>query len=586
MKILLRLLSYVHVYTPHMVAGLFFSFIMAICTVYPAWIMKSVVNDVLVNRDLRMLHVIAISLVVVLGIKGIFNFLQSYIMNWIAQSILMKIRSESFDQLLQLTMSYYEKQRTGQIMSRITSDVLVLQNMLGTLTGIMGDVIAFFSFCVYIFFLHWKLALISVVIIPFIGALISKFSRKMKKVGLKMQTRIGDLATVLQEFITGVKVVKSFTLEPFMKERFEKANMENFKETMRGNRINSATSPIIEFINTIGLSIIFWYGGYEVIHGRLDAGQLISFLTALVGLFTPIKNISKFSNIVSQSIGAGERVYEIIDAPVEIKERPDPVELNECQGHVTFENVSFSYKEGEPVLNNISLSVQPGEVVALVGPSGSGKTTIVNLIARFYDVQSGVIKVDGCDIRDFSLASLRRNIGLVPQETLLFSGSVAENLRLGRLDASDEEVVEAARLANAATFIQAMPDGFDSHIGERGVNLSGGQGQRIALARAFLKDPPILILDEATSALDSETENLVKEALNCLMKDRTTFIIAHRLSTIMNANKIVVLQKGNIVELGTHAQLLEQKGLYFNLYHAQFQNQSNGTPEVAHAHAV
>jgi len=573
MKTLKRLLGYFRPYIWHLVIGIIFSFIQAICTIYPAWIMRSVVNDVLVNRNLQMLHYIAWSLIAVMGVKGIANFIQTYLMTRTSQDILRKMRSSCFEHLIKLSLTYFEKNRTGQIMSRITSDVLVLQNLLSSSTGLVGDVIAFIAFCSYIFYLHWKLAVISIIIIPFIGALINKFSRKMKKIGTRMQSRIGDLATVLQETVTGVKVVKSFTLEKFVKARFEKANGDNFQETMKGNRINAATSPIIEFINTVGLSIIFWYGGFEVIQGKLDAGQLISFMTALVGLFTPIKNLSKLSNVISQSVGAAERVFEILDAPIEIQERPAAITMKDCRGRVEFDKVSFSYTPQKPVLNNVSLIVEPGEVVALVGPSGAGKTTFVNLLPRFFDIQEGSIRVDGCDVRDLTLNSLRHHIGLVPQEVLLFSGTIADNIRLGRLDASDSEVEAAAQLANAHSFILAQPQGYKTELGERGVNLSGGQGQRLALARAFLKDPRILILDEATSALDSETENLIKESLARLMRDRTTFIIAHRLSTVVNAHKIVVLQSGIIVEWGTHPNLLEKRGVYAHLYNSQYSSQ-------------
>ena len=328
--------------------------------------------------------------------------------------------------------------------------------------------IAFIGFCAYIFYLHWKLALISIVIIPFIGALINKFSRKMKKIGSKMQSRIGDISTILQEFITGVKVIKSFTLEEFVKDKFENANGANFKETMRGGRINAATTPVIEFINTCGLAIIFWYGGYEVIQGNLNAGQLISFLVALVGLFTPIKNLSKMSNTISQSVGAGERVFEIIDAPLEIEESSEAISLEECRGKVEFEDVIFSYKDNEPVLNGVTLEVKPGEVIALVGPSGGGKTTFVNLIPRFFDVAKGAVRIDGKDVKDLTFNSLRKYIGMVPQETLLFSGTIEENIRFGRLDATKEEIVEAAKFANADKFILSQPNGYENYAWRKG----------------------------------------------------------------------------------------------------------------------
>lgn len=568
-----RILSYFGDYKAALIFGTLCSAIVAVCTIFPAWIMKSVVNDVLVDRNVSVLHWIAMALVVVMFLKGVADFIRGYLMHYVAQSILRTIRTSCLDRLLRLSLSYYEKQRTGQLMSRVTADVLILQNLLSSFTSLIGDFIAFFGFCAYIFYLHWKLAVISIVIIPFIGALINKFSRKMKKIGSRMQSRIGDISTVLQEFITGVKVVKSFTLEEFVKDRFEQANGANFSETMRGGRINAATTPIIEFINTCGLAIIFWYGGYEVIRGNLDAGQLISFLTALVGLFTPIKNLSKMSNVISQSVGAGERVFEIIDAPVDVEEPADAINLPSCHGEVEFSDVYFAYNQNEPVLRNINVKVLPGEVVALVGPSGAGKTTFINLIPRFFDVSSGAVKIDGIDVRTLSFASMRQFIAMVPQETLLFSGTIEENIRFGKLDATHEEIVEAAKLANAHDFIIAQPDGYETALGERGVNLSGGQGQRIALSRAFLKDPGILILDEATSALDSETENLIKESLRRLMSNRTTFMIAHRLSTIVNADKILVLQCGEIVEFGSHTELLGQQGLYSQLYRSQFSEQ-------------
>lgn len=443
MKTFLRILSYFRDYKLYLVIGMLGSAIVAVCTIFPAWVMKSVVNDVLVKRDIQTLHWIAIALIVVMFVKGIAQFLQGYLMQHVSQSILRSIRTSCFERLLCLSLSFYEKQRTGQLMSKVTADVLILQNLLTSFTSLIGDMIAFLGFCIYIFYLHWKLAVISIVIIPFIGALINKFSRKMKKIGSRMQSRIGDISTVLQEFITGVKVVKSFTLEDFVKERFEGANGANFKETMRGGRINAATTPVIEFINTCGLAIIFWYGGYEVIHGNLDAGQLISFLTALVGLFVPIKNLSKMSNVISQSVGAGERVFEILDAPVDVKEKIEALELEDCRGEVCFEQVVFAYNENEPVLNQVSIKVLPGEVIALVGPSGAGKTTFVNLIPRFFDVKDGAVKIDGNDIRDLKLSSLRKFIGLVPQETLLFSGTIEDNIRFGRLEATREEIGRA-----------------------------------------------------------------------------------------------------------------------------------------------
>lgn len=575
MKTFWRLMAAYQPYSGWLLVSVGLNFIVAMTTIYPAWIMKSVVNDVLLesqkDQSTNMLHIIAVSLVIVMAVKGVANFSQCYLMTWVSQRILTQLRTDCFKHLQCLPLNYFETQRTGQLMSRITADVQMLRHMLNSTTTILGDFIAFLGFTSYIVWLHWRLALVSLVIIPFIGALINKLSRKMKKVGVRVQDRVGDIATVLQEFITGIKVVKSFTLEKVQQERFEVANQGNFKETMKGATLDAATTPVIEFINTLGLAIIFWYGGYEVIHGRLNAGELISFLVALVGLFTPIKNLSKVSNVISQSLGAADRVYEILDAPITIRSRENATELTKCAGKVEFDHVSFAYNPGETVLKEIRLIVEPGEVVALVGPSGSGKSTFVNLIPRFYDVCTGVVRLDGLDVRDITLRSLRQHIGVVPQETVLFAGTIAENIRFGRLDADDAAVKHAAELANAAGFIEALPDKYNTMLGERGVNLSGGQRQRLALARAFLKDPRVLILDEATSALDSESENLIRDSLAQLMMNRTTFIIAHRLSTVINADKIIVLTDGAIVEWGTHAGLLNQKGIYANIFTAQFE---------------
>jgi len=584
MHVIKRILGLCRDYKMHFVIGMFCSAIAAVCTIYPAYIMKSIVNDVLVSKDLVVLNWIALSVIIVMLVKGIASFLSSYIMVYVAQTVLKNIRSMCFDKLSKLSLTFYEKQRTGELMSRITSDVAVLQNLVNDFIKFISDMIQLVGFCSYIFYLHWKLAFLSIIIIPVIGFIISRFSKKMKMIGAKTQGRIGDIATVLQEFITGIKVIKSFTLEKLLRERFENANGASFKEIMRGSRINASTTPVIEFINSCGLALIFWYGGREVVAGTLDAGQVVSFLTALVGLFTPIRDLSRMSNSISMAIGAGERVFEILDAEIDIKEKEEPIILESCSGAVDFKNVSFCYdvkridngiiREQLDVLKNIDFSIKPGEIIALVGPSGSGKSTFVNLIPRFFDVKGGSIEIDGKDVRDLSFSSMRKHIAMVPQDTLLFSGTIGENIRLGRLNATNEEIVEAAKLANAHNFILNQPNGYDTVLGERGVNLSGGQAQRIALARAFLKDPAILILDEATSALDSETENLIKESLSLLMKNRTTFMIAHRLSTVVNADKILVLNDCKIAEVGKHQELLDKQGLYAQLYRSQYGEQT------------
>ncbi len=568
-----RLLRYCIPYKWYFVAIFLCSLVVAAGEIFPAWIVKDVVNEVLLEGNATMIGVISALIVFALFMKGLGSFAEHYLLLKVSQRIVKTIRAQAFEKISLLSLSYYEKQQTGQIMSKITSDVGVLQNLVSQLTTITGDTISLMGFLIYIFYIHWKLALICVVIIPVIGLFMNNFARKMKRIGASMQDKIGNIATTLQEFITGVKVVKSFTLEEYFADRFEEANEGNYRETMRGGKITAAINPIIEFVNACSLAVIFAYGGSEVIKGNINPGQLISFLVALTGLFHPIRKLSRISNVIAQSVGAGERVFELLDTPSLIQESPDAKKLENCKGKVEYKNVVFRYEEDtDLVLNKVSIRVEPGEIIALVGPSGSGKTTFVNLLPRFYDVTSGGIFIDGKNIKDLTLNSLRSSIGVVPQDTFLFSGTIEENIRLGRLDATFEEIVQAAKMANADTFIREQPNGYETLLGERGVNLSGGQGQRIALARAFLKDPPILILDEATSALDSETENLIKDSLKLLMKGRTTFMIAHRLSTVVGADKIIVLDKGRMVEVGKHEDLIALKGAYYNLYYSQYKS--------------
>ena len=579
------------------IIGMVCSAIAAACTIWPAYIMKDIVNKVFIAardnpsvENTNLINWLAWSVVVVMLIKGVASFFAQYSMAYLGQKVLKDIRSECFDKLSRLSLSFYETQRTGDLMSRVTSDVSVLQTIVNDAIRFVSDAVQLVGFCGYIFYLHWKLAIMSIIIAPVIGVTIKKFGKKMKSIGTSTQGKIGEVSTVLQEFVTGIKVIKSFTLEALFKNRFENSNGASFKEIMRGNKISCATTPVIEFVNSCGMALIFWYGGREVAAGRIDPGQIVSFLVALVGLFTPIRDLSRMSNSLALACGAGERVFEIIDKEEEIKEIEKPVVLDKCKGSVEFENVTFYYdvlrmksvydEAGEVkkiesdekihVLDNVNISVKPGEVIALVGPSGAGKSTFVNLIPRFFDVKGGSIKIDGVDVKNMGFVNMRSFIAMVPQETMLFSGTIEENIKFGKLEATHEEVVESAKKANAHNFIMEQPNGYDTVLGERGINLSGGQAQRVALARAFLKDPAILILDEATSALDSETEQLIKDSLSRLMKGRTTFMIAHRLSTVVDADRIVVINGGKIAEEGKHADLLKLNGIYAQLYKSQY----------------
>ena len=564
-----RILSYCKEHFWMLIVSLICSGVAALCTVYPAYVVKDLVNEVLVNGKEEYIIGISVGVITVMFIKGVFSFSSMYLMQYASQRMLLKIRSDCFDKLLKLPLSFFETQQTGHLMSRVTNDVSVLQMLVHNFVRFIRDVVEVVGLTVYIFWLNWRLSLLSMIIIPLIMIMIQAFGRKMKKLGTRMQEKVGDINTSLHEFITGVKVVKSFTLEEYMLDKYESSNEASFKVTMKGHRINCAVTPIIEFFNAISLVIIFWFGSKGVIAGKLDAGLIVSFIAALTSLYKPGRNLAEIYNTTAQALGAADRVFELIDTPVDLKEPENPVEFTSCKGEVDFKNVTFSYKPEETILHNINLTVAPGEIVALVGPSGAGKSTFVNLIPRFFDTTDGEVCIDGINVRNINGKDLRKFIGMVPQDTYLFAGTIEDNIKFGKLDATHDEIIEAAKLANADKFITELPDSYNTVLGERGVNLSGGQAQRIALARAFLKNPKILILDEATSALDSETESLIQEALDLLMKDRTTFMIAHRLSTVVNADRILVLEKGNIVECGKHEELLEKKGLYYQLYNAQ-----------------
>ena len=398
------------------------------------------------------------------------------------------------------------------------------------------------------------------------------FGKKIRKTGGRIQECTADITSVLQESVASARVIKSFVREDYEVDRFDVENKANFRANMKNAQLMATLTPVVELVAAIGVTMIIWYGGNNVINGTITAGSLVAFLTYAVNISNPIKRLTRVIGNIQKALAAAQRVFMIIDMPEEIAESRDAKQLPEVSGKVEFQNVSFAYNDKGNVITDLSFSVKPGEVIAIVGPSGAGKSTIANLLPRFYDVNKGDIKIDGHSVREVTLDSLREQVGIVPQETMLFNGSVYNNILYGRLDATKEEIEAAAKAANAHDFIMQLTDGYETKLGDRGVNLSGGQRQRIAIARAILKNPRILILDEATSALDTESERVVQEALDRLMVGRTSFVIAHRLSTVKNADKILVLEKGNLVESGTHDELLALDGLYAHLYKIQYSN--------------
>ena len=543
----------------------------AAANLYVPWIIKDMVDKVLMDKDMMLLNLIAGGIVVVFLFRGIFYYGQSYLVSYIAQRVIIDVRELLYIKFQKLQLSYYEKKQTGTIMSYITNDVAALQAALvDSLIEMVTELSILIGSLIMMFYLDWKLSIVTLVVVPVIGQAMKVFGRKLKMSGALIQERTAEITSLLQESISGVRVVKSFAREDYEIKRFQNQNDLNFRANMKSVQLSSLLTPTVEFLAAVIVAVILWFGGYQVVNGALTAGALVAFLTYAVNLANPVKRISRVYGTINKAMAAAERVFNVLDTQEILKDKPGAVELPKISGTVKFDHVSFGYKEGVNVLHDLTLEAKPGQVIAFVGPSGAGKSTIANLIPRFYDVTFGSIKIDNIDIRDVKIKSLREQIGVVPQETMLFSGSVKDNIRYGRLDATDEEIIEAAKAANAHNFIMNLSDGYETKIGERGITLSGGQRQRIAIARAILKNPRILILDEATSALDTESEEIVQEALDKLMIGRTSFVIAHRLSTIIHADKIIVLENGRVCESGTHQQLMQTGGLYSHLYNIQF----------------
>ncbi|WP_236891371.1 ABC transporter ATP-binding protein [Desulfoluna limicola] len=535
-----------------------------------AFLIKNILDDIFIAQNGMMLKFVTIVVLGVSLVRGVAILAKEYFMNYVGQSIITSLRNELYGSIQDLSLSFFQKERTGVLMSRITNDVTLIQSMVSTsVTAAIEHVFTIAGLTGVILYRDWKLAVVALVVVPVAFYPIVKLGRRVRKVSTGTQESVGELNTFLHETFAGAKIIKAFGREEYEKQRFFKKSWDLFRFEMKKVKAKALSSPVTDICGGFGIAAVVWYGGHSVIQGNSTTGNFISFLTAVMLLYEPLKKLSKLNNTVQEGMAALDRVFEIIEVEPEIKDREGAVELA-CSAHrVSFENMTFSYGE-DPVLKDICLTAEPGEVIALVGMSGGGKSTFINLIPRFYDVTEGRIAIDGTDIRDVTIASLRSHIAMVTQDAILFNESIRDNIAYGNSDASWEDIVAASKAAYAYKFIMGLPEGFDTRIGELGSRLSGGEKQRLCIARALLKDAPILLLDEATSALDTEAEKVVQDALENLMKGRTTFVIAHRLSTIQHADRILVVSKGEIVEEGRHDVLLAKGGEYARLHAMQF----------------
>lgn len=573
MTLYLRILSYIKPYMHRLLFAMVCTIMAAAGNLYIPWIIKDMIDEVLADKNGTMLNWIAASIIAIFIVRGLFWYGQNYLMSYVGQSVIIDIRAAVFKKLQRLSVSFYDKNKTGTIMSYVTNDVNALQSaMVENTIEMITEGFILIGSVVAMIYLDWRLTLFTVCTFPVVLWFMEFFGKKIRKTGGRIQECTADITSVLQESVASARVIKSFVREDYEVDRFDVENKANFRANMKNAQLMATLTPVVELVAAIGVTMIIWYGGNNVINGTITAGSLVAFLTYAVNISNPIKRLTRVIGNIQKALAAAQRVFMIIDMPEGIAESRDAKQLPEVSGKVEFQNVSFAYNDKGNVITDLSFSVKPGEVIAIVGPSGAGKSTIANLLPRFYDVNKGDIKIDGHSVREVTLDSLREQVGIVPQETMLFNGSVYNNILYGRLDATKEEIEAAAKAANAHDFIMQLTDGYETKLGDRGVNLSGGQRQRIAIARAILKNPRILILDEATSALDTESERVVQEALDRLMVGRTSFVIAHRLSTVKNADKILVLEKGNLVESGTHDELLALDGLYAHLYKIQYRN--------------
>ena len=549
----------------------------------PPW-MTSIATSTFGTDKFALLSFAALAVVVIAIAGALSSYAEKYLTTSVGQWVMHDLRRILYHHIQRLSLSYHDKKRTGDLISTVTSDIASIQDVISNvLLGVVVNVMTLLGMIAVMFYLNWRFTLIALSVAPALALVVYSFTRRIKQASREVRKKEGEVVSILEEVLSSIRVVKAFTREDYEQRRFERQSEESVEMALRARGVKAKLAPIVEVIVAGGTCVVLWYGTRLVLSGQLSSGSLLVFLLYLGKMYKPMRELSKMTDTISKAVVGFERIQEVLDTERLVRNLRGSRNAPPFKGQIEFDHVYFGYEEGNPILKDLSLNIKPGQVAALVGPTGAGKTTIVSLIPRFYDPTAGTVKIDGTDVRQFKIKSMRQQISFVLQESLLFRATIRQNIAYGRPEAKREEIVEAAKLANAHEFIERMPQGYDTMVGERGETLSGGQRQRIAIARAVIRNAPILILDEPSSELDAASEELVFDALTRLMEGKTSIVIAHRLSTIRRADVIFVIDKGAVVESGTHEELLAHGGLYSEFYEIQFRDQES---EMARIHDV